>query len=83
MNTVKEIIHRKLGKEQAHGLAFQEEGIIHIDSSLKGQYKLEILIHEILHILQPKWGEDRVVGNAREISRCLYENNLRFIEDGQ
>lgn len=78
-----EIKYRKLGKEKAHGLAWCEDGLIEIDSRLRGQEKLEIIIHEVLHVLQPKWAEDRVAGNAREISRILYENNLRFIEDGQ
>lgn len=77
MNTVKEIIHRKLGKQKAHGLAFQEEGIIHIDSRINGLEHLDTLIHETLHILQPKWGEIRVLGNATEIARVLWEQGYR------
>ncbi len=77
MNKVKQIIHRKLGKEQAHGLAFQEEGIIHIDSRINGLEHLDTLIHETLHILQPKWGEIRVLGNATEIARVLWEQGYR------
>jgi hypothetical protein len=77
LNKVKQIIHRKLGKEQAHGLAFQEEGIIHIDSRINGLEHLDTLIHETLHILQPKWGEIRVLGNATEIARVLWEQGYR------
>jgi hypothetical protein len=77
LNTVKEIIHRKLGKQKAHGLAFQEEGIIHIDSRINGLEHLDTLIHETLHILQPKWGEIRVLGNATEIARVLWEQGYR------
>lgn len=74
------LVFRKLGKEKAHGLAYKEERAIHIDERLKGQQKLDVLIHEIIHIQQPNWGEARVEGNARELARILWDNNLRFIE---
>jgi predicted metallopeptidase len=77
MKKVEQVIHRKLGKEHASGLAFQEEGIIHIDSRIGGIEHLDTLIHEILHILQPKWGEIRVLGNATEIARVLWEQGYR------
>lgn len=77
MKKVKQVIHRKLGKERSHGLAFQEEGIIHIDSRISGLEHLDTLIHETLHILQPKWGEIKVLGNATEIARVLWEQGYR------
>lgn len=75
------VIYRKLGKERAIGLAYCEDRIIHIDSRLKGQHKLEILCHELLHCMQPKWAEDKVIGNARELSKHLWNQGLRFIEE--
>lgn len=77
MEKVKQIIHRKLGKEQALGLAFCEDGIIHIDSRIKGQEHLEVMIHEILHIQNPKWSELKVEGHAKEIAKHLFEHGYR------
>jgi predicted metallopeptidase len=74
------VVFRKLGKEKAHGLAYKEERTIHVDERLKGIEKLDVIIHEIIHIQQPNWGEARVEGNARELARILWDNNLRFIE---
>jgi predicted metallopeptidase len=79
MKRVEQVIHRKLGKERSQGLAFQDKGIIHIDSRLNGIDHLDTLIHEILHIIQPKWGELRVEGNATEIARVLWEQGYRRI----
>jgi len=46
------IIYKKLGREQAHGIA-ESDGNIYLDPRLKGKKHLEIMIHEILHILNP------------------------------
>ena len=61
MNTVKSVIHRKIKKDVARGLAFIDIGEIHIDERLKGLEHLEILIHEILHIQNPKWSESKII----------------------
>ena len=79
MNTVKQIIHRKLGKEKAHGLAYCEEGIIHIDSTIKGLRHLDVLIHEITHIQNPKWSELKVEGHATEMAKLLWDLGYRRI----
>jgi hypothetical protein len=47
------VIHRKLGKEKAYGLAHIDSNTIEIDSRLKPKHRLEITIHEALHILYP------------------------------
>ena len=54
------IIYRKLGKEQAYGIA-SSDGIIEIDSRLKSRKHLEVLLHELLHILQPKDSEEMII----------------------
>jgi hypothetical protein len=79
MNTVKQVIHRKLGKEKAHGLAYCEEGIIHIDSTIRGIRHLDVLIHECLHIQNPRWSELKVEGHATELAKILYEQGYRRI----
>ena len=80
MNKVTKVIHRKLGKEVASGLAFCDTGEIHIDSRLKGVDHLETVVHEVMHILQPKWSEIRVIGNSKELTRILWELGYRRID---
>jgi hypothetical protein len=77
LNTVKEIIHRKLGKQKAHGLAYCESGVIHIDSRINGERHLEVLIHEITHIQNPRWSEIKVEGHAKEMATLLWEQGYR------
>jgi hypothetical protein len=74
------IFYRKLGKEQALGLAFKDTRVIHIDSRLQGLEKLTVLIHEIMHVQQPKWAEIKVEGNAKELAQLLWENKIRILE---
>ncbi len=44
------IKYRKLGKENAYGVA-HSDGLIEIDERLKGKKHLEIIVHETLHLL--------------------------------
>lgn len=70
------IIHRKLGREQAHGQAWKEDRIIEIDPRLKGIEYLETLLHEIIHIQNPKWPEIKVAGHSKQLAKILW--NLGF-----
>ena len=79
MKKVNQVIHRKLGREVAHGQCYLDTGIIEIDSRLKGLEHLDTLVHETLHILNPKWGEIKVLGHATEIARVLWEQGYRRI----
>jgi Zn-dependent peptidase ImmA (M78 family) len=81
MNKVKQIIHRKLGKERANGLAFCEAGVIHIDSRLSGYEHLYTLIHEICHVQNPTWSEIKIEGHSKEMAKLLWENNYRQIKE--
>ena len=54
------IIYKKLGREQAHGIA-ESDGNIYLDPRLKGKKHLEIMIHEILHILNPTDSELAII----------------------
>jgi hypothetical protein len=73
------VIHRKLGKEQASGLAYKEDRIIHIDSRLKGKEWLEVLIHEVLHCQNPTWSEIKIIGHSKEMSDIIWEETLNKI----
>lgn len=71
------VVHRKLGKHKADGLAWTEDRKIEIDERVKGKDYLETVIHEVMHIQNPKWPELRVEGNARELAEILWQQGFR------
>lgn len=74
------VVYRKLGKEQAHGLAFKEERVVHIDPRLNGEDTMHTIIHEIIHIQNPKWPEIKVQGHAREMFEILWREGFRRVQ---
>ena len=74
------IIYRKLGKEQAYGIS-SSDGVIEIDERLKGQKHCEILIHEILHLLNPKDDEKTIIRKSVTLTKILWNEGYRRIDD--
>ncbi|NCA31057.1 MAG: hypothetical protein EBS93_10135 [Chitinophagia bacterium] len=74
------IIYRKLGKEQAYGLS-SSDGIIEIDERLKGKKMMEILIHEVLHLLNPKDDEKTIIRKSVTLTKVLWKEGYRKIDD--
>ena len=74
------IIYRKLGKEQAYGIS-SSDGIIEIDERLKGKKMMEILIHEILHLLNPKDDEKTIIRKSVTLTKVLWNEGYRKIDD--
>ena len=74
------VIHRKLGKEKADGLAHIDSNTIEIDERLKGRYRLEITIHEALHILYPKDSETAIIRKSKRLTKGLWEQGYRKVE---
>jgi len=74
------IIYRKLGREKAWGQAYCGDNIIEIDPALRGKHKLEIIIHEAMHILNPEWDENEIVQKSRQLTRVLWKERFRQIE---
>ena len=77
MKTVTSIESKKIKHFKAEGLAYKETGRIVIDSRLKGFPKLETVIHEIVHVQNPRWSEIKVIGHAREMATLLWELRYR------
>lgn len=73
------IKYRKLGREQAYGVA-SSDGIIEIDSRLKSKKHLEVLIHEVMHILQPEDSEDDIIEKSIALTKILWKENYRRID---
>ena len=74
------IIYRKLGKEQAYGIS-SSDGVIEIDERLKGKKMMEILIHEILHLLNPKDDEKTIIRKSVTLTKILWAENYRRMDN--
>ena len=74
------IIYRKLGKEQAYGIS-SSDGVIEIDERLKGKKMMEILIHEILHLLNTKDDEKTIIRKSVTLTKILWNEGYRRVDD--
>jgi len=74
------IIMSHLGHYKAAGLAWPEDRTIAIDKRLKGLDKMETIIHEIIHVQNPKWPEIMVEGKAKELAVILWELGYRCVD---
>jgi len=50
------------------------------DSTIKGKQKLEIIIHEILHIQNPLWEEEQVLKKSKQFANVLWKERYRQVE---
>ena len=73
------IVYRKLGREQAYGVA-SSDGVIELDSRLKSKKHLEVLIHEVLHILNPEDSEDTIIKKSVTLTKILWKEGYRRID---
>lgn len=72
--------HRKLGRENAWGLAWIEENKISIDQSLHGYRYLLYLLHEHFHLKHPDWSETKVKKESSLTARFLWKMGFRWVE---
>ena len=75
-----EVIERPLGREKAMGLAWVEDRRIEIDSRLESRDFLDTLIHELLHIYNPDWKEQRVASVATQMTNLIWAKDYRRIK---
>jgi hypothetical protein len=74
------IIYKKLGREQAHGIA-ESDGNIYLDPRLRGMKHAEILIHEVLHLLNPKDSELAIIRKSITLTKVLWKEGYRRVDD--
>lgn len=74
------IVYKKLGREQAHGIA-ESDGIVYLDPRLKGKKHLEILLHECLHILNPMDGEEAIIDKSVTLCKLLWKEGYRKVDN--
>ena len=73
-------MYKKLGREQAHGIA-ESDGIIYLDPRLKGKKHLELMIHEVLHILNPADSELSIIKKSITLTKVLWKEGYRRVDD--
>ena len=76
-----EVIERPLGREKAMGLAWVEDRRVEIDSRLDSKDFLDTLIHELLHIYNPEWKEQKVASTATQMTNLIWAKNYRRIKE--
>ena len=74
------IIYKKLGREQAHGIA-ESDGNIYLDPRLKGKKHLEICLHEVLHLLNPHDSELAIIKKSITLTKVLWKEGYRRVDD--
>jgi hypothetical protein len=74
------VVFSKLGQYKSYGLAWTEERIIAIDERLKGLDELDTIIHEAIHVQNPKWPEIMVQGKATELAQLLWDLGYRKVD---
>jgi hypothetical protein len=74
------IIYKKLGREQAHGIA-ESDGIIYLDPRLKGKKHLEICLHELSHLLNPNDDEETIIRKSVTLTKVLWKEGYRRVDD--
>ena len=72
--------HRKLGREQAWGIAWMADNKISIDPTLTGYRYLLYLLHEHFHLKHPEWSETKVVKESSKTARFLWQMGFRLVE---
>jgi len=73
------VIHGKFGRERAWGMA--EGHTIWLDKRLRGRRRLEITLHELVHLLYPEETEENVDAAGKLLSKVLWKEGWRKVEE--
>jgi hypothetical protein len=76
------IIYKKLGREQAYGIA-HSDGEVWIEERLRQKPRklMEILLHECLHVLNPEDDEENIIKKSVALTKILWKEGYRLILD--
>lgn len=78
---VKYLKKLKLGKKNVWGLADESKLLIELDEKLKGKKHLEILTHEVIHLLLPSASEEEVERMSIDLINVLWREGYRRVDD--
>jgi hypothetical protein len=74
------VIHRKLGKERAYGLAHTDDNLMELDERLKGYRYMLYALHEHFHLKHPKWSETKVRQECSKTARFMWNLGFRKVD---
>ena len=77
---IHEVEHRKLGRDNAYGIAWMNENKISIDSRITGYRYLLYMLHEHFHLKHPDWSETKVKKESSKTARFLWQMGFRWTE---
>ena len=72
-------------KGAAYGYTFSQKAKhprIILDARMRGRKKLEVLVHELLHALNPTQSEEHVEQQGKDIARVLWSLGYREVSHG-
>jgi len=72
-------------KGQAYGYTFSQKAKhprIILDARMRGRKRLEVIVHELLHALNPTQSEEHVEQQGKDIARVLWALGYREVKDG-
>lgn len=69
------VIYSKLGRQKAFGQTDEKD--IEIDERITGKKHLEIMIHEMLHVLFPTISEKEIIKKSILMTNTLWDENYR------
>lgn len=75
------VVYCKLGRNKVWGLADCENNIVELDERLKGKKHLEILTHELVHVLLNSLSESEVERVSINLTNVLWREGYRRIDN--
>jgi hypothetical protein len=69
------VVYKKLLREKSWGIAYDD--YIEIDPRLRGKKHLEIMLHELLHVVCPELSEEQVIRKSVLMANTLWGDGYR------
>ena len=73
--------YSKLGKSRSWGFAHYEDNSVELDLRLKGKKHLEVITHEVWHLLFPDMSEEDVIKNSVLLTNVLWQDGYRKVDN--
>ena len=74
------VIHRKLGKERAYGLAHTDDNLMELDERLTGYRYMLYALHEHFHLKHPDWSETKILKESSKTARFMWSLGFRKVD---
>ena len=75
------VVEKKLGRENAYGLAWHGDNVVEIDPRQTEEERLDTLIHELLHLMEPEWEEEKVEACAAFLASLMWKQGYRRVRE--